>query len=67
MESTTKYNVYRDGVMIASYDNQAPATVAAKRYSKYHKVDVSVVEEVFAHVSSREVRKCIGGVIFPCS
>jgi hypothetical protein len=68
MDETVKYNVYsNDGKLVASYDSQAPATSMARTWSRHRDEVYEVVEERYAHVSSRAVRKCIGGVIFPCS
>jgi hypothetical protein len=72
MDSVTLYNVYEDGRLLASFKAQAPATSFAKNQSyprsgsnKGRSLDV--VEEVFGHVSSREVRKVIDGKAFKCS
>lgn len=66
MDSVTKYNVYKAGVLIASYNSQAPATTYAARVSRRNKETVEVVEEVFGHVSSRRVREAIEGAIYKC-
>ena len=66
MDRVTLYNVYEGEKLIGSYKAQAPATSLAKSLSNRTcgsgKV-FSVVEEVFGHVSSREVRRACNGVI----
>lgn len=68
MESVTKYNVYAHSEQIASFDAQAPATAFAVRMAWRHVgVSLEVVEEVYAHVSSRQVRYVIDGKIHKCT
>lgn len=70
MESVTIYNVYEGEKCVNTFKAQAPATSYAKGQSRcrWNEGKVfSVVEEVFGHVSSKEVRSVSNGKIFKCS
>lgn len=68
MDQVVKYNVYAHGELVASYDNQAPATTYAAQAKRRHTgVSLEVVEEVFGHVSSRVVRRVVDGKIYKAS
>jgi hypothetical protein len=67
MQSVTKFNVYRSGALVASYDSQAPATTFAKHASRRSVESLEVIEEEYAHVRSTPVRYCVEGKIYSCS
>lgn len=70
MDQVVKYNVYDGDDLVASFNAQAPATSYAKRASLYgynEDLVLEVVEEVFAHVSSRKVRSVVNGEATKCT